>query len=85
VVLAAFSVLYLTVTLLTNQEQRTYFFSAASVALRQRLAVRVAYRLYLGNPAPAPDTEENEEGASAPVPLQHRPATVPGTITPDTS
>jgi hypothetical protein len=84
VVLAAFSVLYLTVTLLTNQEQRTYFFSAASAALRQRLAVRVAYRLYLGNPAPAPDTEENEGEASAPVPLQQQPATMSGTITPDT-
>jgi hypothetical protein len=87
VVLAAFSVLYLTVTLLTNQEQRTYFFSAASAALRQRLAVRVAYRLYLGNPAPAPDTqeEEGEQAASATVPVQHQPATVAETIAPGTS
>ena len=30
-------------TILTNKEQRTYFFSAASKALQQRLAVRVAY------------------------------------------
>jgi hypothetical protein len=49
-VLAAFSVLYLTVSLLTNREQRTYFFSAASAALQQRLAVRVAYRLRLSSP-----------------------------------
>jgi hypothetical protein len=49
-VLAAFSVLYLTVSLLTNREQRTYFFSAASAALQQRLAVRIAYRLRLCDP-----------------------------------
>jgi hypothetical protein len=85
VVLAAFSVLYLTVTLLTNQEQRTYFFSAAGAALRQRLAVRVAYRLYFGNAAPAPDTEETDEAAGATVPPQRRPAKVAGTVTPGTS
>jgi hypothetical protein len=49
-VLAAFSVLYLTVSLLTNREQRTYFFSAASAALQQRLAVRIAYHLRLSDP-----------------------------------
>jgi hypothetical protein len=49
-VLAAFSVLYLTVSLLTNREQRTYFFSAASAALQQRLAVRIAYRVRLCDP-----------------------------------
>jgi hypothetical protein len=64
-VLAAFSVLYLTVTLLTNKEQRTYFFSAASKALQQRLAVRVAYRLHFGDPAPAPATEEAAEPIAA--------------------
>jgi hypothetical protein len=85
VVLAAFSVLYLTVTLLTNQEQRTYFFSAASEALRQRLAVRVAYRLYLDKPAPAADMAEEEEEVSATMPVQHKRATVDGTIVPDTS
>jgi hypothetical protein len=85
VVLAAFSVLYLAVTLLTNQEQRTYFFSAASEALRQRLAVRVAYRLYLDKPAPVADMAEEEEETSATMPAQHQPATVIGTIVPDTS
>jgi hypothetical protein len=82
VVLAAFSVLYLSVTLLTNQEQRTYFFSAASEALRQRLAVRVAYRLYLDKPAPAADMAEEEGAASAAMPVQHQLATVTGTIVP---
>jgi hypothetical protein len=53
-VLAAFSVLYLTVTLLTNKEQRTYFFSAASKALQQRLAVRVAYHRHFDDPLRPP-------------------------------
>jgi hypothetical protein len=38
------------VTILTNKEQRTYFFSAASEALQQRLAVRVAYHRHFGDP-----------------------------------
>jgi hypothetical protein len=50
VVLAAFSVLYLTVSLLTDENQRKYFFSAAHAALRQRLAIRIAYRLRLSAP-----------------------------------
>jgi hypothetical protein len=51
VVLAAFSVLYLTVTLLTNEKQQEYFFSATSAALQQRLAVRIAYRVVFRDPA----------------------------------
>jgi hypothetical protein len=51
VVLAAFSVLYLTVTVLTDEKQQEYFFSAASAALQQRLAVRIAYRVVFGDPA----------------------------------
>jgi hypothetical protein len=60
VVLAAFSVLYLTVSMLTNEDQRKYFFSAASAALQQRLAVRIAYRLRLCTDA----GEEGEAGAA---------------------
>ena len=51
VVLAAFSVLSLTVPLLTNEKQQEYFFSAASAALQQRLAVRIAYRVVFRDPA----------------------------------
>jgi hypothetical protein len=87
VVIAAFSVLYLAVTLLTNKEHRTYFFSAASEALRQRLAVRVAYHLQLRDTAPAPASQEvereREEGATAPP--RHQPAAVASAVTPDTS
>jgi hypothetical protein len=64
VVLAAFAVLYLSVSLLTNKEHRTYFFSAASAALRQRLAVRVAYRLCFGDGTAVADTREGEEAAA---------------------
>jgi hypothetical protein len=55
VVLAAFSVLYLTVQLLTNEKQQEYFFSAASAALQQRLAVRIAYRVVFRDPVAAPE------------------------------
>jgi hypothetical protein len=51
VVLAAFSIHYLTVTLLTNEEQPEYFLSAASAALQQRLVVRIAYRVVFRDPA----------------------------------
>jgi hypothetical protein len=54
IVLAAFSVLYLAVTLLTSKDQHQYFFAAANAALRQRLAVRVAYRIYFVDPVPGP-------------------------------
>jgi hypothetical protein len=64
VVLAAFAVLYLTVTLLTAEDQRTYFFSAASTALQQRLAVRIAYRLRLCGDA----GEQEQAGAVAAPP-----------------
>jgi hypothetical protein len=75
VVIAAFSVLYLAVTLLTSKEHRTYFFSAASEALRQRLAVRVAYHLHPRTvPAPASQEVEREDGAIAPP--RHQPAAV---------
>jgi hypothetical protein len=49
VFIAGFSVLYLAVTLLTDDEKLKQFvaFSAASAAVKQRLAVRVAYRLRL--------------------------------------
>jgi hypothetical protein len=65
-VLAAFSVLYLTVALLTSKEQRTYFFSAANKALQQRLAVRVAYCLHFGDSPPAPAAEEAAEPIAGP-------------------
>jgi hypothetical protein len=68
VVLAAFSVLYLTVALLTEEGRRTYFFSAANEALQQRLAVRIAYRLRLCDPRPAPG--EYQEAAAAAAPTQ---------------
>jgi hypothetical protein len=76
VVLAAFSVLYLTVALLTDDGQRKYFFSAASAALQQRLAVRIVYRLRLcddaggleqaGQPAVPPPEPEPVAMAHAP-------------------
>jgi hypothetical protein len=49
VLLAGVSVLYLTVTLLTDEEKQKQFvaFSAASATVKQRLAVHVAYRLRL--------------------------------------
>jgi hypothetical protein len=65
-VLAAFSVLYLTVTILTNKEQRTYFFSAASKALQQRLAVRVAYQRHFGDLPPAAAEKAAEPIAAGP-------------------
>jgi hypothetical protein len=80
VVLAAFSVLSLTVTLLTNREHRTYFFAAASAALRQRLAVRVAYRVAFDEPAPVPEAERETAGATAAP--QPQPAAEAMTITP---
>jgi hypothetical protein len=74
VLLAAFSVLYLTVTLLTNKDQQGFFFSAANAALRQRLAVRIAYRLLLCGDKPGAGHEEGA-GAAA-VPPQPRPAVI---------
>jgi hypothetical protein len=72
--LAAFSVLYLTVTLLTSKDQHEYFFSAANAALRQRLAVRIAYRLRLCGPEPAVGNEEGASAAAAPP--QPQPAVI---------
>jgi hypothetical protein len=62
-VLAAFSVLYLAVTLLTSKDQHNYFFAAANAALRQRLAVRVAYRICFVDPVPVDATETTQAGA----------------------
>jgi hypothetical protein len=57
-ILAMFSLLYIAVTVLTNDEQREQFFAGASDALRQRLALRVAYRL-------RPDQYEQDAAAAA--------------------
>jgi hypothetical protein len=43
VVLAVFSVLYLTVTVLTDENHRKTFFGVADDAIRQRFAMRLAY------------------------------------------
>lgn len=71
VVLAAFSVLYLTVAMLTDEDQRKYFFSAASAALQQRLAVRIAYRLRLCG-----DAGEQEPAGAAAAPPPREPVHV---------
>jgi hypothetical protein len=77
-VLAAFSVLYLTVTLLTSEDERKWFFSAANAALQQRLAIRIAYHLRLSEEerpdrpaarcAPAPGPQPAKAARAAPDP-----------------
>jgi hypothetical protein len=60
VVLAAFSVLYLTVTVLTDDNHRRTFFGVADDAIRQRFAMRLAYD-------EAQKLDMTEEGARPPV------------------
>jgi hypothetical protein len=66
VILSAFAVLYLTVQLLTDENHRGYFFSGASAALQQRLALRIAYRLRLHNSS-ALGRKVKEDTPTAPI------------------